>query len=518
MGDNAEITASPKETGQEDGLEPHISDQPPTAANATEEPVSAPTEPQDDEQTRQETQEAEYHAMVLPKPTSAPNNTPEPPTGVKTVEGAKRNGDGEVDDAGGKEIVPDEKPSLPHISALLSLPSHQDEAGGNSPSSILSRRNVFTTSSSRESKEVVSPGRFHFNSNRSATDPHAPQENNNKINISSLLNSRGGDDVYTLHTQDDTTEGDEGGSSPALGRAGVLQEEEQIPDPPKYINSKLDEMRSRLLLGPRSRNSVSPRDDDLGAAAIITKMRSSPFAQNSPGELPSISYGLNALPPLIPSAVSSRPGSASFRSHTRPVVRINQREYEPDESDEQAVIEDDTEDEYLPDHQKRDWDKITWNKSGMKKRVTRRQSAPTHDFKRRRSSQVDKNRTSRHSSNSSTSTVTSLLSAAALLGKVPAVKTTEKLLPEEESPKDKPKRKNTSGSRSRSGCWICRLRKKKCSEEKPHCHNCLRLNLKCYYDIVKPDFISNPAKKNEKLEEIKKKTKEAKRLAMRRKP
>ena len=38
-----------------------------------------------------------------------------------------------------------------------------------------------------------------------------------------------------------------------------------------------------------------------------------------------------------------------------------------------------------------------------------------------------------------------------------------------------------------------------------------------FYDIVKPDFISDPAKKAAKLEEIKKKTKEAKRQAMKKK-
>lgn len=82
---------------------------------------------------------------------------------------------------------------------------------------------------------------------------------------------------------------------------------------------------------------------------------------------------------------------------------------------------------------------------------------------------------------------------------------------------DQIKKRNATGARSRTGCWICRLRKKKCTEEKPQCQNCVRLHLECFYDIVKPDFISDPAKKAAKLDEIKKKTKEAKRQAMKKK-
>ncbi|SSD58306.1 uncharacterized protein SCODWIG_00067 [Saccharomycodes ludwigii] len=78
-------------------------------------------------------------------------------------------------------------------------------------------------------------------------------------------------------------------------------------------------------------------------------------------------------------------------------------------------------------------------------------------------------------------------------------------------------RHTSQGSRSRTGCWICRLRKKKCSEEKPHCSNCTRLNLNCIYSYEKPDFITKIELKSLKLEEIKKKTKEAKRNAMKKK-
>ncbi|KAK9474317.1 uncharacterized protein V1510DRAFT_401405 [Dipodascopsis tothii] len=51
-------------------------------------------------------------------------------------------------------------------------------------------------------------------------------------------------------------------------------------------------------------------------------------------------------------------------------------------------------------------------------------------------------------------------------------------------------RKRPSMSRTRTGCWSCRLRRKKCSEEKPNCKVCLRLNIQCYqYSPQKPDFI-----------------------------
>ncbi|SCU96688.1 LAFA_0G07580g1_1 [Lachancea sp. 'fantastica'] len=535
---------------------------------------------------------------------------------------------------------------LPHITTLLTLPKIPEPARHNhaaSPNSILTGRNVFATSASRNSpsdtgagkfdklplrgassfsgvssssrsgigaggstplmsvnnsRTFLTPHRLSFNTHQMATDPHVTLVDHNKIDISSLLNSRG-EDVYTLRSREQLS------SSPAFqglghdeNESGAFSDENNnnnnknrnnrndnyngnendndhdndandqeydnrhpkqshnlrgktgrskatktldfqsastvvVPPPrtqPGRIKSKFDEVRSRLLLDP---NAIPPRPDNFGssssarseddfaaagaAAAIITKMRSSPY---EPHDEPS---------------ASSRPGSASFRHHMRPVVRIHQREYEPNESDESAVIEDDTEDESYEEGSGHATDKISWNKSGMKKRVTRRQSAPSSNFKRRHSVKVEESnpssRTSRHSSTSSASTVTSLLSAAKLLGKKPSdkpVKDESKgphwkgkdpaLSPPTSPNHSKVRRKNAAGSRSRSGCWICRLRKKKCTEEKPSCHNCMRLNLQCFYDHTKPDFISDPAKKNEKLEEIKKKTKEAKRMAMRRRP
>lgn len=80
------------------------------------------------------------------------------------------------------------------------------------------------------------------------------------------------------------------------------------------------------------------------------------------------------------------------------------------------------------------------------------------------------------------------------------------------------KGKRKPATRSRTGCWICRLRKKKCTEERPACFNCLRLHLDCYYDAFKPDFVADPVLRQQKMDEIRTKTKEVKRQAMRKKP
>jgi C6 transcription factor Pro1 len=45
-------------------------------------------------------------------------------------------------------------------------------------------------------------------------------------------------------------------------------------------------------------------------------------------------------------------------------------------------------------------------------------------------------------------------------------------------------------SRSRSGCYTCRLRKKKCDEQRPCCGGCTSSKLKCYgYDVPPPDWM-----------------------------
>ncbi|CAK7240061.1 MAG: hypothetical protein STHCBS139747_001497 [Sporothrix thermara] len=50
-----------------------------------------------------------------------------------------------------------------------------------------------------------------------------------------------------------------------------------------------------------------------------------------------------------------------------------------------------------------------------------------------------------------------------------------------------PRPKKTDGrepkSRSRSGCWSCKARKVKCTEERPRCSKCLKGGFQCDYGI-----------------------------------
>ncbi|RSL84281.1 hypothetical protein CEP51_004018 [Fusarium floridanum] len=46
-----------------------------------------------------------------------------------------------------------------------------------------------------------------------------------------------------------------------------------------------------------------------------------------------------------------------------------------------------------------------------------------------------------------------------------------------------------SGSRTKTGCWTCRLRRKKCDENKPACSNCTSRNLECYGYDQKPAWM-----------------------------
>lgn len=48
----------------------------------------------------------------------------------------------------------------------------------------------------------------------------------------------------------------------------------------------------------------------------------------------------------------------------------------------------------------------------------------------------------------------------------------------------------SSGSRSRTGCYTCRIRKKKCDEQYPCCENCQTRKLQCYgYGAPPPDWM-----------------------------
>ncbi|KAK9242768.1 hypothetical protein V1506DRAFT_47199 [Lipomyces tetrasporus] len=63
-------------------------------------------------------------------------------------------------------------------------------------------------------------------------------------------------------------------------------------------------------------------------------------------------------------------------------------------------------------------------------------------------------------------------------------------------------RRRASASRTRTGCWTCRLRRKKCSEEKPACAACLRLKLACDGYGDRPDFMKSAEAMARKRDEI----------------
>ncbi|GAV52919.1 hypothetical protein ZYGR_0AI02010 [Zygosaccharomyces rouxii] len=471
----------------------------------------------------------------------------------------------------------------------------KQEDEGDSPISIINRRNIFATSDSRSSsasKQVagppakehlktnfeeadsfnsnsnsqggVAPQSFYFDKDRSVTDPHVKHESNDqKINIS---NWRNGADNYSLiegaasNTNINEGEGEgegEGGNGdrsrsnsrssprgtetngPAKISNGINSSPNSNnddddnyvpPPPPRYINSKLDDIRSRLLLNPRT---VSPRSDEdmdkTHAAAVLSNMRSSPFR----------------LSDRPASLSSSRPGSSSFsgKGYARPVIRIHHREEPSGDQDDNAVLDDDEEEEDDEEDEDENGNErlrhssasnvvpaptparrkeVTWNKNG--KRVSRRLSAPET---RRTKTKKIKTEPGKEPANVRARD-SSIPRNGANGEEVDDTYSSHEVMENEEEEEEEyedgkngskgQSKKNSMGSRSRTGCWICRLRKKKCTEERPRCYNCDRLNLDCFYDVIKPDFVSNPQKKQMKLEEIKKKTKEAKRNAMRKKP
>ncbi|VUC25644.1 unnamed protein product [Clonostachys rosea] len=66
----------------------------------------------------------------------------------------------------------------------------------------------------------------------------------------------------------------------------------------------------------------------------------------------------------------------------------------------------------------------------------------------------------------------------------------------------------SGGSRSRNGCYTCRVRKKKCDEQHPRCGSCTIRNLQCYgFDTPPPDWMQGKQNWKEVMA-----TKEAKEL------
>lgn len=57
--------------------------------------------------------------------------------------------------------------------------------------------------------------------------------------------------------------------------------------------------------------------------------------------------------------------------------------------------------------------------------------------------------------------------------------------------------------RSKQGCWTCRLRKKKCDEQRARCALCESLCLPCYGYGPKPDWMKNGETEREMADSLK---------------
>ncbi|GKZ69197.1 hypothetical protein AnigIFM50267_004384 [Aspergillus niger] len=79
-------------------------------------------------------------------------------------------------------------------------------------------------------------------------------------------------------------------------------------------------------------------------------------------------------------------------------------------------------------------------------------------------------------------------------------------LPDEPGPSGEPKTKTYK--RSRSGCFTCRLRRKKCDETRPICSTCTKLGLKCNY--VTPKWWATKEQRGVQKERIKERIRQTK--------
>ncbi|KAL6691377.1 fungal-specific transcription factor domain-containing protein [Trichoderma pleuroticola] len=61
--------------------------------------------------------------------------------------------------------------------------------------------------------------------------------------------------------------------------------------------------------------------------------------------------------------------------------------------------------------------------------------------------------------------------------------------------------------RSFDGCWTCRVRRKKCAENRPVCDTCQALQITCYYEEEKPPWMDGGVRQTNMMEEIKAQTK-----------
>ncbi|KAI0173861.1 fungal-specific transcription factor domain-containing protein [Pestalotiopsis sp. NC0098] len=70
---------------------------------------------------------------------------------------------------------------------------------------------------------------------------------------------------------------------------------------------------------------------------------------------------------------------------------------------------------------------------------------------------------------------------------------------------------HNSNIRSFSGCWTCRLRRKKCDEKHPMCSTCAALEITCHYSYEKPDWMDGGKRQEQMAERLKREVKEKKR-------
>ncbi|KAL4891715.1 sexual development transcription factor rosa [Aspergillus ambiguus] len=80
-------------------------------------------------------------------------------------------------------------------------------------------------------------------------------------------------------------------------------------------------------------------------------------------------------------------------------------------------------------------------------------------------------------------------------------------LPEEPT-EDMEEPKTKANQRSRSGCFTCRVRRKKCDEEKPTCKSCSKLSLKC--DYKPPKWWASVEQRRQQKERIKERIRQSK--------
>ena len=66
-----------------------------------------------------------------------------------------------------------------------------------------------------------------------------------------------------------------------------------------------------------------------------------------------------------------------------------------------------------------------------------------------------------------------------------------------------------SGTRSKRGCWTCRIRKKKCDENIPKCNACLSLSIYCHAFNQKPEWVDGGEREREGATRIKNAVKES---------